>query len=90
MNLLKLFFTEGILTSSMIGMVIANRSMPQKWHWQSGKGLNFVSVKGDSPYRDTDGLVVDEEQKPTELCMQQRYLSSGFWIYAVEQVCFSL
>ena len=50
----------------MIGMVIANRSMPQKWHWQSGKGLNFVSVKGDSPYRDTDGLVVDEEQKPTE------------------------
>ena len=61
-------FTDGMLTPSVYGMVVATRgTSSSEWKWRSGSKLNFISVKADSPFVDSDGLVVDPRQKPSDL-----------------------
>ena len=62
------FSTDGMLTPSVYGMVVATRGTSStEWKWCNGSKLNFLSVKADSLFLDSDGLVVDKRQKPSDL-----------------------
>ncbi len=61
--------TGGVLTPSVGGIVIANLNIPKEWQWSEKQvhSANFLTVKQDPKFRDTEGSVVDDDQKPTEL-----------------------
>ncbi|XP_072028305.1 uncharacterized protein [Amphiura filiformis] len=58
-----------LLTSTVRGLVVANRLTPTEWKWKrAGTCSNFLDIKMDKSYRDLDtNEVVDKEQKPYDL-----------------------